>query len=82
VIRVDKVPYVDQSGLYAMEEFILSVRQQNVEVVLTDLHGQPAEMFRKIKLVPEMIPEEHCFDSIEQCANWLEAELWNKEPAS
>lgn len=82
VIRMDKVPYVDQSGLYAMEEFILSVRQQNVEVVLTDLHGQPDEMFRKIKLVPELVPEAHCFDSIEQCANWLEDELLNKEPAS
>jgi SulP family sulfate permease len=80
VVRMDKVPYVDQSGLYAMEEFIQSIREQGVEVVFTDLHGQPADMFRKIKLVPELVPEDHCFESIRQCATWLEDAFLDGQP--
>lgn len=34
VIRMDKVPYMDQSGLYAFEESILQLQQKNIEVLL------------------------------------------------
>lgn len=33
VIRMDKVPYMDQSGLYAFEESILQLQQKNIEVL-------------------------------------------------
>ena len=45
IIRMDKVPYVDQSGLYAMEDAIFDLQGQNIEVIFTGLHGQPRDMF-------------------------------------
>jgi len=72
VIRMDKVPYVDQSGLYAMEEAILDIQEQGIKVVFIDLHGQPGEMFRRINLVPGLVAEEFCFTGIRACAHWLE----------
>ncbi len=71
VIRMDKVPYVDQSGLYALEDAILDLQAQDVDVLFTDLHGQPQDMLEEFKLVPGLIPEEHCFKNFEECANWL-----------
>ena len=44
---MDKVPYVDQSGLYAMEDAILDLTSEGVTVVFTDIHGQPLDMFEK-----------------------------------
>ena len=75
VIRMDKVPYVDQSGLYAMEEAILELRQLDIAVVFTNLHGQPLDMFKRINLVPGLVPEEHSFPDFQSCTEWLESYL-------
>ena len=34
IIRMDKVPLIDQSGLYALEDVIFELQQRNVEVLL------------------------------------------------
>lgn len=72
VIRMDKVPYVDQSGLYAMEDAVMDLQKQNIKVVFTDLHGQPKELFERIDLVPGLIEYEDCFESFEACSEWLQ----------
>lgn len=71
VIRMDKVPYVDQSGLYAMEEAIMGLQKRGIKVAFTDIHGQPRDMFRGINLIPGLVPEENCFDNFTACAEWL-----------
>lgn len=75
IIRMDKVPYVDQSGLYAMEEAILELRQLDIAVVFTNLHGQPLDMFKRINLVPGLVPDEHSFPDFQSCTEWLESYL-------
>ena len=34
IFRMDRVPYIDQSGLYALEDIIFDLRAQNIEVIL------------------------------------------------
>jgi SulP family sulfate permease len=75
IIRMDKVPYVDQSGLYAMEDAILELQSQGIKVVFTDLHGQPLEMFRRFNLVPDLVEEINCFDDFHSCSEWLESHI-------
>ena len=79
IIRMDRVPYVDQSGLYAMEDAIQDLQGQGILVVFTDLHGQPKDMFESINLVPGLIPRHYCFDTFEKCTLWLEAFLDGKD---
>ena len=71
IIRMDKVPYVDQSGLYAMEEAVQDLQGKGIAVVFTDLHGQPRDMFERINLVPGLVGYEYCFDSFKACIDWL-----------
>ncbi|MDX1683962.1 MAG: SulP family inorganic anion transporter [Saprospiraceae bacterium] len=75
IIRMDKVPYVDQSGLYAMEDAIVELERKGVEVAFTGLHGQPEEMFRRIRIIPDIVEEEHNFEDFESCALWVEREV-------
>ncbi len=75
IMRLDKVPYVDQSGLYAMEDAIDDLNAQDIKVVFVDAHGQPLDMFKSINIVPNLIPEEHNFESFEACSQWLEGHL-------
>ncbi len=71
IIRMDRVPYVDQSGLYAMEEAIVELENQDVRVLFTGLHGQPEDMLRRIKIVPGLVGENDIFKTFEECVLWL-----------
>ncbi len=71
ILRMDRVPYIDQSGLYAMEEAVQDLQEQKVGVLFTGLQSQPYDMLKSINLVPGLVPEEHCFDDFTICAQWL-----------
>lgn len=72
IVRLERVPYIDQSGLYTLEDSILRLTQEGKAVVLTGLQTQPADMLRRIGLIPNLISEEHAFDTFEDCLNWLD----------
>ncbi len=78
VIRMDKVPYVDQSGLYAMEDAIQDLQEQDITVVFNDIHGQPRDMFESFNLIPGLVPEELCFTDFKETSAWLEGFLKEK----
>jgi len=71
IFRMKKVPYIDQSGLYALEEVIKEMQKAGIRVVLTMTQPQPMYMLRKNRLIPDILPEDCLFDSIEECAVWL-----------
>lgn len=79
VIRMGRVPYVDQSGLYAMEEAVQELLGKDIPVVFAGLKGQPKEMFRRINLVPGLVPEEYSFPNFRDAALWLEQYLKGQE---
>ncbi len=75
VIRMDKVPYIDQSGLYAVEEAVQDLEAQDITVVFTGLHGQPEDMLKRFNLVPGLVEEEHVFEDFQACMAWLNTHI-------
>jgi SulP family sulfate permease len=75
IMRMEKVPYVDQSGLYALEETIQELRNEGVVVAFTGLHGQPKDIFERINILPGLIDEEYSFENFSECVNWLEPHI-------
>lgn len=75
IIRMDKVPFVDQSGLYAMEDAIMDLQALGIKVVFTDLHGQPRDMFERFNIYGTLIDEEFFFPDFRSCSEWLESFL-------
>jgi SulP family sulfate permease len=71
IIRMDRVPHMDQSGLYAMEEAILDLCRRGVTVLLTGIHPQPSDMLRTINVIPDLVPERQLFDEFEDGIKWL-----------
>jgi len=71
IIRMEKVPFVDQSGLYALEEVILGLEQKGVHVMLTSLQTQPENMMRRIRIIPDLIGEDNLFANFQDSINWL-----------
>ena len=66
LIRMENVPYIDQSGLYALEEAFRDVESRKVEVFLCGLREQPEFMMRKINLIPNLIEERCLVASVEE----------------
>ena len=75
IMRMDRVPYVDQSGLYAMEDAIMDLQALDIKVVFTNLHGQPLDMFEQFNLVPGLVEKEFCFETFAEASDWLEKYL-------
>ena len=71
IIRLVRMHYMDQSGLYAMEDMLLNLKQKNVEVLFVGLQAQPKLMMERIGIIPDFIPTEHIFDSFDDCMDWV-----------
>ena len=77
IMRMSKVPYIDQSGIYAIEDAVLDLKAKGVIVLMTKLQEQPKDMLKNIGLIPNLIPEEHLFSSFRHCIKALEADHIN-----
>lgn len=66
IIRMDQVPLVDQSGLYALEDIVLDLEQKEVEVFFVGLQEQPMDKLRSIDIIPDLVSEEHHFQTIQE----------------
>jgi SulP family sulfate permease len=75
IIRMERVPFIDQTGLYALEESILSLEEKGIDVLLTGLQEQPEDMLRKINLIPDLIVDEHLFKTFNDCVTWLKQKV-------
>jgi SulP family sulfate permease len=71
IIKMENVPFIDQTGLYALEETILSLEQRGIDVLLTGLQEQPESMLRKVVIIPDLISENHIFASFNESIEWL-----------
>ena len=79
ILRMPKVPYIDQTGLYAIEEAILSMQAKNIIVLITGLQEQPLDMMKSVGLVPDALPENHIFKDFPSCVRQLEAGVTDLE---
>ena len=75
IIRMDRVPYVDQSGVYALEEAIFDLRAQNIEVILTGLQEQPLDQLTAIDIIPDLVPKEDIFENVDDAFGYLKGKL-------
>jgi SulP family sulfate permease len=71
VIRLGRMQYMDQSGLYAMEDALQELNKNTITVLFVDLLPQPRYMMERIDIIPDFIPEAHIFDTFENCTTWI-----------
>lgn len=71
IIRMRRVPFMDQSGVYAMETAIKDLQAQGVKVLMTIIQPQPRYMLENHRIIPMLIPQENTFETFEDCTNYL-----------
>lgn len=71
IIRMGKMPYMDQSGLYAMEDILVDLVKSGKKVLLVNMIEQPRYMLERIDIIPDLIPLEHIFNNFDDCLDWV-----------
>ena len=77
IIRMRLVSFMDQSGLYAMEEAVKDIQARGAQVLMTIIQPQPMYMLTKMNLIPDLVPENHTFKTFEECTEYLRNQLKN-----
>ena len=75
VLRMSRVPYIDQSGLYALEDAILDLQKRGVAVVFVGLTDQVKSMLERINLIPGLVDNKYVFRNFKNCRSWLSERL-------
>jgi SulP family sulfate permease len=78
VMRLDRMQYMDQSGLYAMEDMLQDLQKNNVQVLFVGLLEQPRYMMERIDIIPDFIPENHIFENFDDCIKWVKENVKDK----
>jgi len=71
IIRMGRMQYMDQSGLYTLEDVLISLRKSGINVLFVEVLKQPRYMMERVGVIPELIPNEHIFESFNECLDWV-----------
>ncbi|MEL6917777.1 MAG: SulP family inorganic anion transporter, partial [Bacteroidota bacterium] len=80
IIRMERMQYIDQSGLYALEDVLLDLKKNEIDVLLVNVLKQPKYMMERIDIIPDLIPTEHLFENFEDCLVWIKDNVSDKYP--
>jgi SulP family sulfate permease len=80
IIRMGRMQYMDQSGLYAIEDVLVDLVRKGKKVLLVDVLEQPKYMLERIDIIPDLIPEEYIFDNFDDCTKWVKKNIRDENP--
>ena len=75
ILRLDKMSYMDQSGLYAMEDVLVDLIGNNKKVLLINPIEQPKYMLERIDIIPNLISENQIFNSFKSSMVWIKENI-------
>ncbi len=77
VIRMKRVPFIDQSGAYALEEALVDLKDKGITVMLTGLNAASRDRLTRMQIIPRLLPEQHDFERFDDCLIWMKKEISN-----
>ena len=55
--------YMDQTGLYVMEDVLADLKSKGVSVIFVGLLNQPRKMMEKINLIPDYVSPKDMYET-------------------
>jgi SulP family sulfate permease len=77
IIRMGRMQYIDQSGLYVLEDALIELAAQNKTVLFVNILEQPKYLLERIDIIPDLVPEEQLFNNIDNCVKWIKTNQKN-----
>ena len=64
IVDMEKVPYMDQSGVFALEDVLLDLDKKNIKILIAGIQSQPMHLMKTIGILGELVPKERIFDNL------------------
>ncbi|MCB4798144.1 SulP family inorganic anion transporter [Neotamlana laminarinivorans] len=77
IIRMGKMPYIDQSGLFALEDILIDLEKNGIHVLIVDVLEQPRYMMERIGIIPDLVSKNHIFKTFSSCLDWVKQNVIN-----
>ena len=77
ILRLGRMQYMDQTGLYAMEDMLQDLKKKDIDVLFVGLLKQPRYLMERIGIIPDFIPNEHIFKDFKTCLKWIKNNVEN-----
>ncbi len=71
IIRMGKMPYLDQSGLFALEDILIDLKRAGVQFLFVDVLEQPKYMMERIGIIPDLVSKDYVFKTFSECLEWV-----------
>ena len=71
IIRMGRMQYIDQSGLYVIEDILVDLVSKGKKVLLVNIIDQPKYLLERIDIIPDLIPNNQIFKNFDACINWI-----------
>lgn len=75
IIRMRRVTFMDQSGVYAMENCIKDLQAMGKKVLITIIQPQPSIIMHKMHIIPTLVPEENTFGTFRECIEFVKENM-------
>ena len=79
IMRLGRMQYMDQSGLYAMEDKLQELKKNSIEILFVNLLKQPRYMMERIDIIPDFIPQSQIFMSFQESILWIKKNIENEK---
>jgi len=79
VIRMGRMQYIDQSGLYALEDVLADLVKEGKKILLVDIIEQPRYLLERIDIIPNLVPKDQIFDTFDESIEWIKANVNNEK---
>jgi len=71
IIRMSRVPYIDQSGLFALEDVLMELNEKKILTLMVGVQSQPKYLMKSIGILGTLIPEEQTFENFDDCRKYI-----------
>lgn len=75
IVRMDRMSYIDQSGLFALEDILIDLEKSGKQILFVAVSEQPKYMMERIGIIPDLVPENHMFQTFDECLNWVKQHI-------
>jgi SulP family sulfate permease len=79
IIRMENIPFMDQSGLLTLESVVKDWHNRGIQVYITGANKDIKELLINVNIVPTLISNENCFDTFRASIGAIKNRVKGKE---
>lgn len=80
IIRMQRMTYIDHSGLYMLEDMLTELVRKKITVVIVGLQDQARHMMERHDIIPKLVDPLLVFDNLNDCSIWIKENVKDVHP--